>query len=206
MSASVGNILLEKEILLESGTNELEILVFNVGDFTFGINVAKVREVLPRQPITNLPQAHHSIRGVFRLRDLVVPCLSLSDHLGIRSDSDQAESTVVLTDFNQQQTAFLVDSVERIHRMSWENILSMPSLKALAQTPVTALARRDGRLIVMLDFEMIIDQATESFFRTDAVANPNDLPRESLRILFADGARRDHLNAESQRVYAASGV
>lgn len=183
---TLSHLLLDKEILLESGTNELELLVFDVADYTFGINVAKVREVLPAAAITRLPRAHGSIRGVFKLRDNVIPCVSLLDHLGIAPKGENRESTMILTDFNQQQTAFLVDAVERIHRLSWEHILSVPGLEALAHTPVTALARCDERLIVMLDFEMILDDVTERYFRTDSVENPLGLPRERLRILLAE--------------------
>ena len=184
--STMSNILLDKEILLESGTNELEVLVFDVADYTFGINVAKVREVLPTVTITGLPRAHSSIRGVFRLRENVIPCVSLLDHLGIESTREKPEANMILSDFNQQQTAFLVDDVERIHRLSWENILAVPDLDALAETPVTALARCDDRLIVMLDFEMILDDVTEQYFRTDTIENPLGLPRENLRILLAE--------------------
>jgi two-component system, chemotaxis family, chemotaxis protein CheV len=184
--SSMSNILLDKEILLESGTNELEVLVFDVADFVFGINVAKVREVLPSAEITSLPKSHPSIRGVFKLRNQVIPVVSLLEHLGIESTNDGAESTLILTDLNQQQTAFMVDGVERIHRLSWETILAVPALDALAHTPVTALARCDSRLIVMLDFEMILDDVTDQFFRTDEVENPLGLPREKLRILLAE--------------------
>lgn len=186
MSTTMSNLLLDKEILLESGTNELELLVFDVADYTFGINVAKVREVLPTAEITRLPKAHSSVRGVFKLRNQVIPCVSLLDHLGIVPTRESSESTIILTDFNQQQTAFLVDAVERIHRLSWQNILSVPGLEALSHTPVTALARCDDRLIVMLDFEMILDDVTDQYFRTDTVANPMGLPREKLRILLAE--------------------
>ncbi len=186
MSTTMSNLLLDKEILLESGTNELELLVFNVADYTFGINVAKVREVLPTTEITRLPKAHSSVRGVFKLRNRVIPCVSLVDHLGITPTQEPSESTMILTDFNQQQTAFLVDAVERIHRLSWENILSVPGLETLSHTPVTALARCDDRLIVMLDFEMILDDVTDQYFRTDTVENPMGLPREKLRILLAE--------------------
>ena len=184
--SSLGNILLDKDILLESGTNELELLVFSVADYTFGINVAKVREVLPWREITNLPKAHPSICGVFKLRDRVIPCVSLARHLGINGRSEDAESTIILTDFNQQQTAFVVDSVDRIYRLSWKNILAVPGLDALSQTPVTALARHESRLIVMLDFEMMLDTITSQFFRTDAIDNPMGLPRETCRILLAE--------------------
>ncbi|MBN2294038.1 MAG: chemotaxis protein CheW [Pirellulales bacterium] len=184
--SSLSNILLDKEILLESGTNELELLVFSVADYTFGINVAKVREVLPWKEITNLPKAHPSICGVFKLREHVIPCVSLSRHLGIEAAREESDSTIILTDFNQQQTAFVVDSVDRIYRLSWENILAVPGLEALSQTPVTALARHESRLIVMLDFEMMLDSVTNQFFRTDAIDNPLGLPRETCRILLAE--------------------
>ncbi len=184
--ATLSNILLDKEILLESGTNELEVLVFDVAEYTFGINVAKVREVLPAAEITALPRAHRSIRGVFKLRNRVIPCVSLLEHLGIPSSREDSESTMILTDLNQQQTAFLVDGVERIHRLSWEHILPVPGLEALSHTPVTALARCDRRLILMLDFEMILDDVTNQYFRTDEVANPLGLPRETLRLLLAE--------------------
>lgn len=186
MAANVGKILLDKEILLESGTNELEVLVFDIAQFTFGINVAKVREVFPRPKITALAKSHPSVRGVFRLRDHVVPCVSLVDHLGIEATGPEAESTMILTDFNQQQTAFLVDRVERIHRLSWEKVMGMPPLEALRQTPVTAIVRCDNRLIVMLDFEMIIDQVTQQAYRVGAIENVQNLPRDQLRIVMCD--------------------
>lgn len=184
--SSVANILLEKEILLESGTNELEILVFRVADCTFGINVAKVREVLPAPRITSLPQAHASVLGLFQLRDAVVPCVSLHRHLELQPVPEPQQATLILTDFNNHQTAFVVDAVERIHRLSWEHILAVPSLMALQQTPVTAVARIDDRLVIMLDFEMISDQVTDQFYRTGPVANPFNLPRGDLRLLLAD--------------------
>lgn len=182
----LSQLLLEKEILLESGTNELEVLVFNVADYTFGINVAKVREVLPAPEITQLPKAHPSIRGVFKLRNQVIPCVSLMDHLGIYSAGEHCESTAILTDLNQQQTAFLVDRVERIYRLSWENVLAVPGLTALSRMPVTALTRCGERLILMLDFEMILDEVTNQYFRTHCVENVDQVPRDQARIVFVE--------------------
>ena len=137
MSATMSNILLDKEILLESGPNELELLVFDVADYTFGINVAKVREVLPTAEITNLPRAHSSIRGVFKLRDNVIPCVSLLDYLGIESTGETTESNMILTDFNQQQTVFLADQVGRTYRSSWASIPAIPGMEAFSRTPGT---------------------------------------------------------------------
>jgi two-component system chemotaxis response regulator CheV len=184
--SSVSNILLENEILLESGTNELEILVFKLGDYTFGINVAKVREVLPRGAITSLAKAHPSILGVFRLRETVIPVVSLRRHLQVAEGDAHSDQRLILADFNCQQTAFVVDSVERIHRLSWEQILAVPAISSLSHSPVTAVARIDERLVIMLDFEMITDQVTDQLFHTAAVANPLALQRSELKLLIAD--------------------
>ena len=58
----------KKGILLESGTNEFEIVEFSIGSVHYGINVAKVREVIQRTPVTAMPQAHPYIDGLFTLR------------------------------------------------------------------------------------------------------------------------------------------
>lgn len=182
----VGNILLEKDILLESGTNEVEVLVFGVGGYTFGINVAKVREVLPSQTITALPKAHSSVIGCFRLRDHVIPCVSLHRHLEEEPGKKGDEVTIILTEFNQFQTGFVVDVVERIHRISWERVMAVPSVLTNSNSPVTAVANIDDRLVTMLDFEMIADQVSEQSSTTEAVPNPHNVPRDTLRILLAD--------------------
>ncbi|PHR97541.1 MAG: hypothetical protein COA78_27490 [Blastopirellula sp.] len=184
--SSVSNILLENEILLESGTNELEILVFSIADFTFGINVAKVREVLPFQDITSLPKAHASVMGVFKLRDNVIPCVSLRKYLGISKTDDGAGRQMILTDFNNMQTAFTVDHVERIHRISWEKIMGVPDVMAKSETPVTAVASINGKMVSMLDFELIAAKVMDEKKELKKFDNKLNVARDQYRILVAD--------------------
>lgn len=186
MKTSLSHLLLKKDILLESGTNELEVLVFKLADYTFGINVAKVREILPSAPITSLAQTHPSVLGVMKLREMVVPVVSLRRHLQVPEIEPSGDQTLILADFNAQQTAFVVDRVERIHRLSWEQILAVPAISSLSHSPVTAVARLGERLVIMLDFEMIVDQVTQQNFRTAAIANPQGLARGELRVLVVD--------------------
>lgn len=183
--ANIGNILLEKEILLESGTNEVEVLVFRVGDHRLGVNVAKVREVLSSQKITQIPQAHSSVLGCFRLRDVVVPCVSLHRHLK-HEEAPREECKVILTEFNGFQTAFMVDQVERIHRISWEQILPVPDVVTRVACPVTAVTNLEGNLVMLLDFETIAAEISNQSQNITGVANPNQVPRESAVVLIAD--------------------
>lgn len=185
MSLNASNILLEKAILLESGTNEVEVLVFRVGAYRLGINVAKVREILPSQEITHLPKAHPSVVGCFQLRDVVVPCVSLHRHLH-QEQGESAESNLILTEFNDCQTAFIVNEVERIHRISWEQILPAPSTVTAVASPVTAVTNLEDRLVILLDFETINAEISQQDTSSKAIANPNNVPREEIRVLIAD--------------------
>ena len=194
MNAS--NILLEKEILLESGTNELEVLVFRVGSYCLGINVAKVREILPSQQITHLPKTHPSVRGCFRLRDVVVPCVSLHTHLK-QPEGSSEETNLILTEFNDCQTAFVVDEVERIHRISWEQIIPAPPTVMAVESPVTAVTNLEGRLVILLDFETISAEISQRDHDTASVENPYGLPRDSVRILVADDSATVRLAVET---------
>ena len=180
-----GNILLEKEILLESGTNEMEVLVFHVGDFTFGINVAKVREVLPMQKITQLPHAHHAIMGCFRLRNVVVPCVSLHRYLDCGAP-DSSLQNVILAEFNQHQLAFVVDEIDRIHRVNWENVQPAPKIVTDAAAPVTGITNIDGQLVTMLDFETIASDIADQAGADEDIANPLNVPRQNYKLLMAD--------------------
>lgn len=185
MSNAFGNVLLQQEILLESGTNEVEILVFQVGAYRVGINVAKVREILVAPKITELPKAHPSVLGCFRLRDVVVPCVSLHRHLKQEPAEGHCQ-TAILTEFNHSQTAFLVDQVERIHKVSWQQVQPLPSLVLRRQSPVTAVTQLDGRLVIMLDFETISAQIAREKAGGEAVPNPRGVSRQQVRVLVAD--------------------
>ncbi|QMV14703.1 chemotaxis protein [Vibrio spartinae] len=153
-------------ILTESGTNELEIIEFHIekrlpngGTKTcyYGINVAKVREVIQVPETTDYPNAQPHMVGVFSSRDILTPLVDLAGWLGIPKSPDVESKFVIVTDFNRMTNGFLIDSVSRIHRISWNDVES-PSqfLEAGEQDCVVAVVRKEGHLIMILDFEKII--------------------------------------------------
>jgi len=141
-------------ILLEAGTNELEILVFSVADVWFGVNVAKVREVLEMQGVTHVPESHPAVEGMVRIREDVVPLVDLERFLFGESTTDGGERRLLLLEFNGTMIAFRVHGVERIHRVSWETVSPLPD-GASGTGPVTAVVMLDGQLLQLLDFESI---------------------------------------------------
>lgn len=147
---------MDTNILLESGTNELEVLEFKVGKNFYGINVAKIREILLYQPVTPLPNAHPSIEGIFMPRDIMISVISLRKCLNI-TDEPSGEGLFIITNFNSLNTAFHVDEVLGIHRVSWEDIIKPDATISSDESGVsTGVIKLEDRLVVILDFEKIV--------------------------------------------------
>src|SRR5262245_12993443 len=93
-------------ILLEVGTNELEVLRFTIAGQAFGINVAKLREIIPPPEIRRMDQYHPAFEGVFLLRDKTIPVFGLRAFLGFPAQSAQEltrprSSLVLVAEFNR---------------------------------------------------------------------------------------------------------
>ncbi len=146
----------ESKILLESGTNELEIIEFGIDNGTFGINVAKVREIISPYKIAVVPNTHHCIEGIFQLREQVMPLIDLSKYLNLPPSPNPSGDKFIVTQFNQIYTAFRVHSVSRIHRISWGNIEAPTTITTNHKGVVTGVIKMDGRIILLLDFEKIV--------------------------------------------------
>ena len=147
---------MDTNILLESGTNELEVLEFTLGNNHYGINVAKIREILTYQPVTPVPNSHPSIEGIFMPRDTMISVVNLKRCLGMPDDA-KTEGLFIITNFNKLNIAFHVDAVLGIHRVSWETIIKPDATINTEQNSAsTGVIKMGDKLIIILDFEKIV--------------------------------------------------
>ena len=143
-------------ILLESGTNEIEIMKFTIGGNLYGINVAKVREIMISEPVKPMPHAHPAVEGIFKPRDMVLTVVDLPAYLGEASAKDPKDIFIV-TNFNKMSIAFRVHTVDRISRISWTDIQKPDkTVSGGAEGVATGIAQCDGELVTILDFERIV--------------------------------------------------
>lgn len=150
---------METNILLENGTNELEVLEFTIGNNYYGINVAKIREILPYQPVTPMPNAHKSIEGIFMPRDTMITVINLPKELGLAESTDYSSDMMIITNFNKLNIAFHVHKVVGIHRVSWNDIIKPDhTINTTDSSIATGIIKIDGKLIVILDFESIVSE------------------------------------------------
>lgn len=173
-------------ILTEAGTNELEVLVFLLDDGYYGVNVAKVREIVTMPTLTTLPYSHAAVRGVFKLRDHVHPLIDLRKYFNMPPAEAEENARVIVMEFNKDRMGFLVDHIDRIHRVSWKDMSEVPWTGSEGDTAMTSVLKINNEMILMLDFERIsfkiagIDQLAD--------ANPTILgvKRQDARVLLAD--------------------
>ena len=145
-------------ILLESGTNEIEIMKFTIGGNLFGINVAKVREIMISAPVKPMPHAHVSVEGIFKPRDTVITVVDLPQYLGVDSPKD-SKDIFIITNFNNHNFAFHVHSVVGIARISWQQIKKPDRIIYGGREGVaTGIADFENHLITILDFEKIVSE------------------------------------------------
>ncbi len=205
----------QTNILLEAGTNELEIVEFFVDEKNYsedgevisegyrgyyGVNVAKVLEIIRMPKVTELPEVQHPcVLGAFNLRSQIIPLVDLAMWLGKEHVEKQEEPKTIVTEFNSVTTAFMVSGVNRIHRISWEEVEApSPYVSKISENTVIGVVRLEGRIVFLLDLEKIVaglnpalglflseisDEWDLSKRRRALVADDSALIREMLRSL-----------------------
>lgn len=179
---------MKAEILLESGTNELEILEFKVGNNSYGINVAKINEILPYQKPTPVPNAHETIEGIFMPRDTIISIIDLAKSLKLPDSVDKSNDKYIVTNFNKLNTGFHVHEVIGIHRVTWEDIMRPDStISSEGSGIATGIIKLNGKLIIILDFEKIVsDINPETSLKISDIDQLGDRKRNDKPILIAE--------------------
>ena len=177
---------MDTKILLENGTNELEVLEFRLDGNAYGINVAKIKEIINYQEVTPVPNSHPSIEGIFMPRDTMITAIDLKNCL--QRGVSEPGGLFIITNFNKLDIAFHVDSVVGIHRVSWREIIKPGSTISTSEDGVsTGIIKFDDRLIIILDFEKIVtDINPETGLKVADIEELGERHRIDVPILIAE--------------------
>ena len=177
---------MENNILLESGTNELEVLEFMVGTQSFGINIAKVNEIMNYQPLVAVPDSPEEFEGVFTPRDKVISVIDLHKVLH-KESTDSTHDLLIICSFNQIDVGFHVSSVKGIQRISWEDIEKPPRISGDGVNNIaTGIAKLSDRIILILDFEKIVSDINRSAVIDATGATEVDSEKADKHIVIAE--------------------
>ncbi len=179
---------MDTNILLESGTNELEVLEFTIAGNHYGINVAKVREILTMTDITPIPNSHPCIEGIFMPRDTIITVINLVKALNFPEKVDRRNDMLIVTNFNNLNIAFDVDQVLGIHRVSWQDIVKPDStVNAPGVGIATGIIKKLESLIIVLDFERIVEEiCPETSIKMSQIKALGERERNNIPIILAE--------------------
>ena len=150
----------DEDILLESGTNEVEIAEFFLGTQSYGVNVAKIKEFVPYNAVTvtrdiNAPKA---MAGVFMLRGELIPLIDLNIFLSIFTHESTDRKVILVTEFNNMITGFVVDGISQIHRLTWKDLKLINPVMKQHTNRLTGSVHNQNSDIIILDLEHIISE------------------------------------------------
>lgn len=175
-------------ILLESGTNEIEVMRFSVGNEFYGINVAKVQEIIMAEKVKPMPHAHPAVEGIFKPRESLITVINLAFYLFGERPEVGSKDLFIITNFNRMTVAFRVESIEGISRISWKDIQKPDKTIANGDEGVaTGIAQCEGQLVTVLDFEKIVAEiAPETTIQVSDVEKLGSRPLCDSPIVIAE--------------------
>ncbi len=178
----------ETEILLESGTNEIEVMQFTINDELYGINVAKVKEIMMSDKVKPVPHAHEAVEGIFKPREILLTVVDLPKYLMGHECEKHSRDLFIITNFNKLNIAFRVHSVVGISRISWEDIQKPDDTISNGKEGVsTGIAQCGGELVTILDFEKIVTEiAPETGIQMSDIDLLGDRKRCDVPIVLAE--------------------
>lgn len=166
------------------GMNRMELLLFTIkGKQLFGINVFKVREVIRTPAISPVPKSDARIVGVADIRGKTMPMIDLAKALDFEAiePENYSKSLTIVTEFNSSVQGFLVEDVDRIVHLRWEDILAPPA-SLMGVNYLTGITRAQNQIVEIVDVEKVLvevsgtsaDLSEEYITKHKAVTNGHD--------------------------------
>ena len=149
---------------------DMRLVVFNLGEEEFAVEVAQVQEIIEMQDITRLPRAPGFIKGILNLRGKILPVIDLRERLGLPESSSEAQR-IVITQLEEQFVGMMVDSVTEVLPIAASALEPPPPLVAdVSGAYLRGLARLDDRLLILMDLSRILSAEDVEALATEQAA------------------------------------
>lgn len=136
-----------------------QLVVFEVGDEAFGIDISVVQEIIRLQQITDVPKAPMHVKGVINLRGKVIPIIDLRDKFGLLSVEETKSSRIVVVDVLGSTVGMIVDAVSEVMRIGVDQIEPPSSIIESYEKYLRGIGKLDERLVLLLDLEKLVPEA-----------------------------------------------
>ncbi|MCL5959481.1 MAG: chemotaxis protein CheW [Chloroflexi bacterium] len=141
----------------ERSTSDEHLVVFSLGEELFGIDIARVQEIIRWQRVTRIPKASYFVEGIINLRGRVIPVVDLRRCFGLEAVSQSDVMRIVVVEIRGSTVGLIVDGVSEVLRLP-ESVVEPPSpiITTRESTYLRGIARLADRFIALLDLEQVI--------------------------------------------------
>jgi purine-binding chemotaxis protein CheW len=140
--------------------SEFQIVVCELADEHYGLDISAVYEIIRLQPITAVPAAPAFVEGVINLRGRIIPVVDLASRFGLpRADTTKA-SRIVVAGTAGMRVGLVVDGVSEVLMVAEDAIEKTPEVVADADSAyIRGIAKLAGSLVILLDLDSLFGEA-----------------------------------------------
>lgn len=173
-------------------TSTRQYLTFTLDNEIFGLNVAKVREVLDYMTITTLPKAPEFLRGVVNVRGTVLPVVDLRLKFGLSKTERTINTCIVLTEVSLNDEVLVIgalaDSVREVIELETDRIEAAPRLGTRWRTEfIDGIGKHNEQFVILLDIDRVFSADEVLRLQEDVPLGANELHGQPSH---AEGAAR----------------
>lgn len=143
-----------------TGKTERQLVIFNVNNEAFGVDIGTVHEIISMQDITRVPGVPDFVKGVINLRGKVIPVVDLRSKFCFPSAEQTKDNRIVVIGVNGQDIGVIVDAVTQVIRIPVDSVVPPNSVISTADSEyLMGIAKLDKRLVILLDMDKILSHA-----------------------------------------------
>ena len=137
---------------------EQQLVIFELANEFYGINIAVVESIIKIQGITQLPQTPAYVKGVTNLRGSVLPVIDLRSRFALAAKEDTRQTRIIIVTMGKIKVGVVVDGVSEVLRVPDELIEPLPPMvNSVNSAFLKGIVRLEERLIILLELGKVLD-------------------------------------------------
>ena len=138
-----------------------QYLAFHLGDEEYALDIRRISEIIKLREFTDIPRAPGFILGIISLRGVVVPVFDLRCRLNLGVSELLPTTRIVVCQHEDVSVGLLVDSINQVFNLIDDEVEPPPGvLSGLDREMVSGLGRYQGRMIILLNIESVLNVAS----------------------------------------------
>ena len=146
---------------------EFQLVAFQLGEETYGVDISQVEEIIRLQPITKVPGAPDFVEGVINLRGRVIPVIDLRKRFHRPPREETKNTRIVVVEVPPNTVGMIVDAVDEVLRISEEKI-EAPSLiiSSIDTEYIKGVGKLENKLLILLDLAKVLTKEEKGALQT----------------------------------------